>query len=248
MRGELVGINTAILSRTGGYQGIGFAIPTNMVKPIARSLQKHGKVKRGWLGVVIQEPTREMAKTLGLPTHQGVLITDVDPRGPAGKAGLRRDDLVVKIDKAVVKTVHRLRNTVAAAGVGQTVTLELLRKQKRLTLPIRLGALSSGAAQLAGAGHHNGGFSVAPLTRKARQQYSVSPRIRHGVVVDRVDPRGAAAGTGLRPGDVISEVNRVTIRGVAQFQKEYAAARGRVLLRVHRRGHTVYMLLSKLQK
>ncbi len=245
MRGELVGINTAILSRTGGYQGIGFAIPTNMVNPIARSLLKHGKVRRGWLGVVIQEPTREMAKTLGLPTHKGVLITDVDPRSPAGKAGLRRDDLVVKIDGQRVDTVHRLRNTVAAAGAGKRVALELYRKQKRIRLSVKLGALSSGAARFAGNSPRGGGFSVGALTRQARQRYSVSPRVRAGVVVNRIDRRGLAASAGLREGDVLSEVNRVTITSVAQFHKVYAAARGRVLLRVHRQGHTIYMILPK---
>ena len=245
MRGELVGINTAILSRTGGYQGIGFAIPTNMANPITRSLLKHGTVRRGWLGVVIQEPNREMAKTLGLPTHKGVLITDVDPRGPAGKAGLRRDDLVVKVDGHRVDTVHRLRNTVAAAGVGKRVALELYRKQKRMQLWVKLGALSSGAARFAGRSPRGGGFSVAPLTRQARQRYSVSPRVRAGVVVNRINPKGLAAGAGLREGDVLSEVNRVTITSVAQFRKVYTAARGRVLLRIHRQGHTIYMILPK---
>ena len=245
MRGELVGINTAILSRTGGYQGIGFAIPTNMVNPIVKSLLKHGKVVRGWLGVVIQEPTREMARTLGLPTHKGVLLTDVDPRGPAGKAGLRRDDLVVKINGKTVDTAHRLRNTVAAAGAGKRITLEVLRKKQRLKIPVKLGTLSSGSARFATAGVTGSGFSVASLTRQARQQHSVSPRVRQGVVVDRVERGGLAATSGLRPGDVISEVNRVTVSSVAQFHKVYAAVRGRILLRVHRQGHTVYMLLDK---
>jgi len=245
MKGELVGINTAILSRSGGYQGIGFAIPTNMVKPIAKSLQKHGKVVRGWLGVVIQEPTRDMARTLGLPTHQGVLITDVDPRGPAGKAGLKRDDLVIKVNKSVVKTVHRLRNTVAAAGAGKRVTLKLYRKRKLMKLSVKLGSLSGGATRFAKSGPRGVGFSVATLDQRARRQHAVSPRVRHGVVVARVAPNSPAARRGLRPGDVLSEVNRVTITSVAQFHKVYAAARGSVLLRVHRGGHTRYMLLGK---
>ena len=247
MRGELVGINTAILSRSGGYQGIGFAIPTNMVKPIVQSLQKHGKVVRGWLGVAIQEPSREMARSLKLPTHNGVLVTDVDPRSPAGKAGLRRDDLVIKIDGRAVTTASKLRNLVAAAGAGKQVTLELYRGKRKITLRVKLGQLSTRSARALGSrtAPRREGFSVQALTRRTRQQYSVSPRIRHGVVVDRVGPGGLAAAQGLKIGDVLSEVNRVKITSVGQFHRVYAASRGRVLLRVHRGNYTLYMLLNK---
>ena len=249
MRGELVGINTAILSRSGGYQGIGFAIPTNMVKPITSSLLKHGKMVRGWLGVAIQQPTPAMARRLALPTHLGVLISDVDPRGPAGRAGLRRDDLVVKIDGKPVQTTHRLRNLVAASGAGRKISLELHRKGRLIRLKIKLGQLPSQGRRASrappGSPGVAAGLQVTPLTPQARRRLGIPARIRHGVVLKRVDPAGPEAAAGLRPGDVILQVNRVKIASVGQLRRVYGPARGRVLLLIHRRGHTLYVMVDK---
>ena len=131
MRGQLVGINTAILSRTGGSQGIGFAIPTNMAQAIMQSLLQHGKVVRGWLGVVIQDLNRELAKAMRLSIERGVLVADVQHASPAAKAGLQRDDIIVAIDGKPVHSVVRLRNTVATAGPGRSLNLTVLRGDKK---------------------------------------------------------------------------------------------------------------------
>jgi len=245
MRGELVGINTAILSRSGGYQGIGFAIPTNMVKPIMSSLLKRGKVVRGWLGVVIQEVNRELAKAMKLPTHRGVLIADVDPRGPARKVGLRRGDLLVKINGRQVDSTAKLRNLIAAAGAGGKISLEFYRGGRLQSKRIKLAELPSKLGKVSRAAPNKSGISVAPLDQQSRRQYNISRRVQQGVVIQQVDPRGPAATSGLQRGDVILEVNRVTIRNTAQFYQQYSNARGRVLLLVYRRGATMYMLIQK---
>ena len=245
MRGELVGINTAILSRSGGYQGIGFAIPTNMVKPIMSSLLKQGKVVRGWLGVVIQEVNRELAKAMSLPTHRGVLIADVDPRGPARKVGLKRGDLLVKINGRQVDSTAKLRNLIAAAGAGGKISLEFYRGGRLQSKRIKLAELPSKLGAVSHAAPNKSGLSVAPLDPQSRRQYNISRRVKQGVVIQQVDPRGPAATSGLQRGDVILEVNRVTIRNTAQFYQQYSNARGRVLLLVYRRGATMYMLIQK---
>jgi serine protease Do len=249
LRGELVGINTAILSRSGGFQGIGFAIPSNMVQPIMNSLLKRGKVVRGWLGVVIQEVNRDLRQALKLPTHSGILIADVDPRGPARRAGLRRGDLVVKINGRAVDSTGKLRNLVASAGAHATVQLEYYRGRQLKTLGIKLAeqptnlfagrrAPRSGAASA-------GGLKVAPLDPNNRRKFNITSRLKNGVVVEAIDPRSAAAGAGLRVGDVILEVNRATITSVRRFTHMFNAAGGRVLLLVYRQGSTLYMIFNK---
>ena len=141
MRGELVGINTAILSRSGGYQGIGFSIPTNMVKPIMDSLVKNGRVRRGWLGVVITDVTPDVSKRLGMKRTKGVMIRDVQPGSPAAKAGLKRGDVVLTITGAEVNTSSRLRNLVALAGADESVTFRIFREGAVSEVKVRLGEL-----------------------------------------------------------------------------------------------------------
>jgi len=248
MRGELIGINTAILSRSGGYQGIGFAIPTNMVKPIMKSLLSGGKVLRGWLGVVIQDLTHELAKAMKLPPGKGVLVSDVDPRGPAKKAGLRRGDLLLKVNGKEVNTTGRLRNLVASAGAAATVRLELQRDGKRRSLSVKLASLPGnlggrGPAQVAPT--ESQGLGLAPLSPKVRERYKISRRVRQGVVVTQVAPGSVGDRAGLQPGDVILEVNRVKIGSVSRFSQLFAAARGQVLLLVYRRGVSQYLLIHK---
>ena len=140
MEGQLIGINTAILSRSGGYQGIGFAIPTNMASPIMESLKKYGKVTRGWLGVSIQDVDQELSTAMKLPTSRGVLISDVQPGSPAQKAGLKRGDVVVKIEGRAVETTGNFRNAIALGGSGKKVKLELYRDGKLQTLDVSRSA------------------------------------------------------------------------------------------------------------
>jgi serine protease Do len=251
LKGELVGINTAIVSRTGGYQGIGFAIPSNMVRPIMNSLLKKGRVVRGWLGVAIQEVNRKLVKALKLPSDKGVLISDVERSSPAHRAGLRRGDLVLRLNGKPVRSTGRLRNLVAAAGAGARVTLEYYRGNRLQKVTLKLAELP---ARLGGSGPGGGGavqpgsalgMSVEPLSRGARQKYNIPSRLKFGVVVSAVTPGEMAEQAGLRPGDVILEANRDRITSVRRFTQILRAAKGQILLLVYRQGSTFYMILSK---
>ncbi len=244
-RGELIGINTAILSRTGGYQGIGFAIPSNMVRPIMNSLLKRGKVIRGWLGVVIQKVNSELVKAMKLPTRNGVLIADVDPLGPAKKAGIKRGDLVVKINGRAVDSPGSLRNIVASSGSGGQIRIEYYRGKKLISTSVKLGELPSEQTAAKKPSTKLGGIRVAPLNRNSRAKFNIPPRVNFGVVVTQMKRQSRAARAGLRPGDVILEVNRVTINSVRRFKKLYSASKGRVLLLVYRQGSTMFMILNK---
>jgi Do/DeqQ family serine protease len=143
MQGELIGINTAILSRSGGYQGIGFAIPTDMAQPIMDSLISDGKVERGWLGVRIQTLTGDLAEATHLPGIRGVLVSDVMPGSPAARAGLHRGDVIVRLGSKDTHTAAHLSTAVAMAGANRTVNLDLLRDGKQRSLRIALGDLAN---------------------------------------------------------------------------------------------------------
>jgi len=223
MRGELVGIPTVIVSRSGSSAGIGFAIPTNMMRPIADALVSKGKVVRGWLGVAIQPNSREFANALSLPTHKGVLISDVTPRSPAARAGVKRDDLVVGLNGKSIESPARLRNMVATLGAGKNARLEIYRGKRKLRVNVKLGVLprdprnpgwapeeEQGPAEIQG-------LSVVPLNRETRRAFKVPNRIRFGVVVQGGDPNGAAGQAGLQRGDVILKVKRTRINSVRQF-------------------------------
>jgi serine protease Do len=246
MRGELVGINTAILSRTGGYQGIGFAIPSNMARPIMESLLAHGKVVRGWLGVAIQDLNKEIAGAIGLPVDRGVLVADVQANSPAQRAGLERQDVIVAIDGNPVRSTARLRNRVASAGAGKAVRLTLWRGTEKKELQVVLGELPSDrVAKLEATQGTLGGLAVETLTDPWRARAKLPGGIQ-GVVVTAVEPGSAAQAAGLRRGDIISEINRRPVRDAGQFTQAYRKASGKkLLLLVYRDGGAMYLLLDK---
>jgi serine protease Do len=250
--GTLVGINTAILSRSGGYMGIGFAIPTNMAKPILESLLTHGKVVRGWLGVSIQNLTPELAEAMDLEKPGGVLIADVQDDTPAARAGLRRGDVVRKINGQPVGTVGDMRNQIATAGAGAKVALEIERNGKPQTLTVTLAELPETqvvAAAPGGAPSEGGssldGLSVTELTPELKRRYDVSGSVQSGVVITEVAPDSEGARVGLRPGDVVLEVNRHEVTNVAEFAKAWKQAGKQLLLLVHRRGATLFLALKR---
>ncbi len=251
MEGELVGINTAILSKTGGSMGIGFAIPSNMVSPIMQSLLEHGRVVRGWLGVYIQDVDQELASAMKLATTSGVLISDVKNGGPAAIAGLRRGDVVTAIDGKPVPSSGVLRNIVALAGAGKTITLSVLREGKPKRLQVRLGEMpgekqkTARSPQPGRKSQSLNGLTLAPLSRETRRRFHISADVDHGVVITRVERQSFAARAGLRPGDVLLEVNRTKVETAAQFHKLYNASRGTLLLLVHRGGSTVYVVIRR---
>ncbi len=247
MRGKLVGINTAILSKTGGYQGIGFAIPSKMAQPIMRSLLKHGRVIRGWLGVVIQTLSKEMAPVLKVPVDHGVLVSQVQADSPAAKAGIRRGDVIVELDGKKMKSVTKLRNVVALKGAGVKVKLALYRTKVRREVSVTLGELPGerGVAVLGGAAPGTlGGMTVAPVDGETRRNVGL-PRDVGGVVVRKIDHGSSAFVAGIRPGDVIIEINRQPVRSAGQFARAYREAKTKLLLLLFRRGGAMYMMLDK---
>ncbi len=252
MEGKLVGVPTAILSRTGGYMGIGFAIPTNMVKPIMQSLIDHGRVVRGWLGIAIQDIDRDLAKALQLPSTKGVLVSDVQPDSPAAKAGLRRGDVVLSIDGTSVDSTGRLRNVIAAAGANRTVRMELLRNGKPETLEVKLGEMPAEVAGQPGPGKAPpgtpgsvDGLTVEELGPSVRQRFNLPDTVKQGVVITGVAPSSAGARAGLRPGDVVLEVDRKRVDSVAAFQSLWRQSKGRTLLLVEREGSSIYLVVKR---
>jgi len=250
--GRLVGINTAILSRSGGYQGIGFAIPTSLARPVMESLLKNGKVVRGWLGVSIQNLTPDLAEGLGIKRVEGVLIADVQPDTPAARAHLRRGDIVTKVNGNAVKTVGELRNAIATAGAGVKALLTLDRDGKEVAvtvtldkLPDTVGSPTSGPNQPELNGESLEGLSLHALNPELKQRYNVSDDIAAGVVVMNVAPDSEAAEIGLRPGDVVLEVNRHKVTTVPEFKAAWSQRGDHTLLLVHRGGATLFLALNR---
>jgi serine protease Do len=252
MEGKLIGINTAILSRSGGYQGIGFAIPTNMATPIMESLKKYGKVTRGWLGVSIQDVDQDLAATMKLPVAHGVLLADVQAGSPAARAGLRRGDVVMKVDGAAVDSSGQFRNAIASAGANRKVTLEIYRDGKLQSLAASLGEMPQDQARASGPelperpGQKSpDGIGVGELTPEARRAFGIPDALQKGVVVTGVLPGTPAARAGLRRGDVLLEVNRRPVASAREFEDTYNKAQGNVLLLLHRRGATVFVVVRR---
>ena len=251
MRGELVGINTAIVSRSGGYQGIGFAIPSNMAQSIMTSLMKTGRVERGWLGVSIQSLDRDLADAMGIDQAHGVLVADVAPDGPAKKAGIERGDVILSVDGHDVKTTGELRNLVASQASGKTVAVVVVRDKKQRTIDVQLGTLPQGKdthaapAKTSSAGLL-GGITVTDLGPEAKRKFSIGDKIDSGAVVTDIDPRSAAGRSGVVPGDVIIQLDQHPISDAAEFRKLADKVDGKsTLLLVARESGTIFVLVKK---
>ncbi|HEY7509525.1 MAG TPA: DegQ family serine endoprotease [Vicinamibacteria bacterium] len=247
-RGELIGINSQILSPSGGNIGIGFAIPSNMAKNVMDQLVQGGSVRRGMLGVTVQSVNSDLAKSLGLERVAGALISAVQPASPADRAGVRRGDVVVELDGVAVTDHNQLRNHVAQKQPGSSVRLKVLRDGRTLDLTARLAELTAsredGDRPAAGGGESGGfGLSVQPLTPELADRLGV--RAATGVAVTSVDPEGAAAEAGIREGDVIEEVNRKPVRSSQELRAALRASSDRpALVLVNRRGDSLYLTLT----
>jgi serine protease Do len=245
-RGELVGINTAILSHgSGGNEGIGFAIPVNLARNVMGQILDHGKVTRGYLGVVIQPITPAMAKQLGLSKLQGALVGDVSAKGPAQAAGVERGDVILSINGNAVSDSNELRNTVSMMQPGETVKLEVSRNGGTKDISVRLGELplSKKDAENKPEGASNDaleGVSVENLDAETAAQLQL-PDSTKGVVVTGIDPASPKADSGLQKGDVIQEVNHQPVRNVAEFEQAMRKAGGSALLLVNRGGTTLFI-------
>jgi serine protease Do len=217
MDGEVVGINTAIFSPSGGSVGIGFAIPSNLAKPIFAQIREFGKPKRGWLGVRIQTVSPELAEGLRLKEPKGALVASVTKDGPADKAGIKQGDVVLKFDGKDVTQMRGLPRIVAETTTGKEADVVIWRQGKEVTLQVKVGELTEEAEQqtLASVQHTPGkatavdllGVKLSAITDELRQKYEI-PKDATGVVVTEVDAEGPGAETDLRPGDVIVEVDQ----------------------------------------
>jgi len=255
IRGELIGINTMIYTQSGGNMGIGFAIPINMARRIMEDLIFDGKVSRGWLGVSIQELDQSTRDAFNLPAEtKGVLIGDVFKDQPADKAGIRRGDVIVKVNERPIETLNQLRNQVAAIHPGKTVPVEVLRNGKKQTVQVKvtsrddtaaqvslgdaatdqLPAQTSDAAQLIG-------IKVGAVTDDIREQLNLAKSVQ-GVVITEAARGGQAAQEGLRPNDVILEVNRKPVPTVKDFTQAVKGVKtgDTIVFLIQRDGNTFY--------
>ena len=248
VKGELVGINTAIFSTSGGYQGIGFAIPSSMAKVVMNNLIKEGKVVRGWLGVSIQPVTPELAKQFDIKEDKGALIGDVVEDSPAEKAGLQSGDVIVEYDGHEVSDPSTLRNIVAGTPPGKKVGLSIIRDGKKKQVDITIAELPAQMQKLQGKFDNLlKGVMVQGLTPELKKSLTIPVRIAGVVVTDIED--GSPAGGSLMANDVIIEVNRKRINSM----KDYEAVVSRIktgqdiLLLVYRNGSVTYLSLTAPQ-
>jgi serine protease Do len=246
-QGELVGINSQILSPSGGNIGIGFAVPSNMAKNVMDQLVAGGRVRRGQLGVVVQGMTSDLAAGLGLNQTTGALVSDVTEGGAADKAGLERGDVILSYQGRPVVDTNTLRNEIAATKPGTAVTLEVLRDGKKSEMRATLGELAAAATEDVRTEGRSGearfGLALQPLTPDLADQLDL-PRNASGVVIADVDPSGRAASAGLREGDVIQQVNGRSVRTPAEVKSALDASTDRpAVLLIAREGRTFFVPL-----
>ena len=251
--GELIGINSQILSPSGGNIGIGFAIPSNMAKAVMDQLMKTGKVRRGMLGVTIQSVDADLAQSLNLPSAQGAIVTSVNNGGPADKAGLKRGDVITAVNKVSVTDNNKLRNIVASLPPGSDVEVTALRNGRDQNFHVALAELPDKAEPASdeestnnsgAAGSGKFGMTVQPLTAETAQRLGLDAN-DEGLLVSRLDPSGSAAESGIRQGDLIQEVNRQPVKTVADFSAAIQRSGAKpALVLVKRRNAVIYLTLK----
>jgi len=243
IRGELIGINTAILSSSGGYQGVGFAVPSNMAKVVMDSLIKKGKVVRGWLGVSIQPITPELAREFGLKEEKGILISDVIHNSPAEQAGLQRGDILTEFDGKEMRDPSQLKNLVANTQPGKEVVVKYVRNGKINTAKVLIKELSAEAQSSTTFENLLKGISVQDITPDIRRDLNLPPRVT-GVVITNVRD-DSPAGEVLSRGDIIVEVNKKKIDNVRDYDSMRSRIKSdqRLLILIYRNGSTMYITL-----
>ena len=215
LQGQVIGVNAAIESTSGGFQGIGFAIPSNMAVHIADTLIAHGKVERGWLGVSIQDLTPKLAKSFDLSNTKGALIAQVLKGGPADKAGLERGDVVISFAGKDIPDTAALRNTVADTAIGKEVKVVVMRKGEKKDLTVEVGSQQKAIELLSSSLKGRLGVVVRPVTAKEAQEYGLDEG--EGVAIKSLEKNGLLAQAGFEVGDIILEVNGNPVYGVDSF-------------------------------
>lgn len=260
IRGELIGINTAIFSKTGGYQGIGFAAPSNMVQLVIDQLRKKGKVTRGWIGVTIQELTPDLAHEFGAEAANGVLVSDIAKGGPAHRAGIKRGDIILEFDGKRIRDTAALRNMAAQSKIGSQVEIKLLRQKREMTVRATIVELPSEQAEAipstTSISPNWGGIdSIEENVLSGLAVMSVSPSIakqlglepnEKGVVIAKIEIGSPADRAGIRKGDVIQEIGRNKIIDVNDFNRAISGIRPHdsALLFINRSGKRFYAALK----
>jgi serine protease Do len=252
--GRVIGINTVIMSRSGGSQGVGFSIPINLARSIATSIVEEGSVSRGFLGVNIQEITPQLKKIFNLERDDGVLISGVMDDLPADKAGLKRGDVIVSFDGNPVKDVRDLQFAVAQTSPGTNVSVGIIRDGEKQTVQLTLTERPSDDTLSQGPGGpapgepgalKELGITLSPITAQLRRRQDLPANVE-GLVVSDVEPGSTAARSGLRPGDIVQEINRQPVQTLADVQKAVqAGSEDMVLLYVWRDGSGQYLTLER---
>ena len=249
-RGEAVGINTALFSRTGGYMGIGFAIPINMVKSIEDQLQKHGKVTRGWLGVGIQNMTKNLAESFGLKRTDGILLSGVQQDSPASAAGLKQGDVIIRMGDVPLKNVSDLRNKVALTAPGTKTMLRVIRQGREKKIQVTIGE------QPANFGQGNSGWTEKnSLDQFGLTLQELSPELAErfdyeknsGLIISDIKSNSPAAVAGLKPGQLVEEVNRQKVNTLKELKQaaQSSTKSGKILLRIRSGEFSTYVVLTK---
>lgn len=252
IKGELIGINTAIFSKTGGFQGIGFSVPSNMVRFIMNQLINEGKVTRGWLGITIQDLTPEIAQKFGISIQKGVLVSDITKNSPAQRAGILRGDIILEFNGKEVSDVATLKNMVAQSEIGSSVSIKVLRQNRELTLKAIIKELPSEPSEIIPSSTEDeqkenalSGIAVMDLNTAITKQLGLS-HDEKGVVVIRVDADSPAESSDIKKGDVIQEIDRQKVENINDFNRIASKIKSgdTVLLYLNRNGRKFYVALQ----
>jgi serine protease Do len=247
--GQLVGINTAILSRSGGNVGIGFAIPTNMASPIIQALRDEGHVSRGFLGVTIQELDEDLRIALQVKAAHGVLLSDVNAGGPADEAGLESGDVVVAVNQNEMKSLGQFRNAIAAAGADKQVKLAIVRDGQEKEIITRLGQFPDEQRVIEAQSEEEQqkqtkwGLVLRELDPKMRGRLKVDSSVE-GALIVRVDPSSPAARARLAPGDLVVAIDQQPVKNTSALVKVLLGSNDQHLLQILRRGARRYIVLK----
>ena len=244
LRGEVVGINTAIFSQSGGNIGIGFATPINSAKEIVPELKGKGKVTRGWLGVSIQNVTPDIASSLGLERNRGALVAEVLKEGPAERAGIKVGDVITQFDGTEIKESTDLPALVGRTRPGKQASVKVLRDKKEMSIPVTITELKEEAIVASAKEKGELGLTVQKVTPEMADNLKLGRA--QGVVITEVEPGSPADEAGLQQGDVIIEVDRKPVRDVAEFRKSVSGIKKgqRVLFLVRREGNSLFVALK----